>query len=162
MTRIQPFGILAAVARAGIFAGTALAQQNTQAVEDHMRAYRAKVLQKRDSAMTTLLDLSDDQNKAFRPLQKGYDKELKALAKRDRALLRDFGTVYDKLTAESASDIGRRFFDLKRERLALQEKYLNQISEQVSPVTAVLFIQLQRRFETQLETERMKYSPLAE
>ena len=162
MTRIQSFAIAAAMVFAVICAGSAWAQQDTQALEDHMRAYRAKVSQKRDSALRTLLQLSDEKAKVFWPLQKAYDKELKALAKRDRALIRDFAKVHDKLTEESASDIGQRFFDLERERLALQEKYLKLVSQQVSPVTAVLYIQLQRRFEAQLETERMKYSPLAE
>ena len=145
-----------------IFASNAWAREDAQALEDHMRTYRAKIEQKRDSALGTLLELTDEQAKVFRPLQKSYDKELKALAKKDRALLHDFARVHDKLDPDSASEIGQRFFDLERERLALQEKYLKQISDEVSPVTAVLFIQLQRRFETQVETERMKYSPLAE
>jgi hypothetical protein len=47
-------------------------------------------------------------------------------------------------------------------RLEIQQSYLTQVYEEVSPVIAVQFIQLQRRFETELETERMKYSPIAE
>ena len=116
-----------------IFAGNAWAQNDTQALEDHMRAYRAKIGQKRDSALSTLLELTDEQAKIFWPLQKSYDKELKALAKKERALLRDFARVHDKLDPDSASEIGQRFFDLERERLALQEKYLKLVSDEVEP-----------------------------
>ncbi len=142
--------------------GSVHAQSDAEALETHMRAFRAKVIQKRDSSLRVLLDLTDEQEKTFRPLLKGYDKELKTLDKMDRKLIREFAGVYDNLTAETAADLSKRFFDLRRERLALQEKYLKQISDEVSPATAVLFIQLQRRFEAQLESERMKYSPLAE
>ena len=87
---------------------------------------------------------------------------IKALGKKDRALVRDFSEVFDKLTKDSAATMAERFFDLEQERLALQQKYFEQISAGVSPVVAVQFIQLQRRFETELEVERMKYSPIAE
>jgi Spy/CpxP family protein refolding chaperone len=132
------------------------------ALEDHMRQVRRKVVEKRDSAMGTLIELTDEQEDRFRPIQKEYDKELKQLGKKDRALIREFAEVYDKLDASTAEGIGKRFFELQRERLEIQERYLRRISDEVSPVVAVLFIQLQRRFEAQLETERMKYSPLAE
>ena len=88
--------------------------------------------------MRVLLDLTSEQEKTFRPLQKAYDKELKTLDKKDRKLIREFAGVYDNLTAETATDLAKRFFDLRRERLALQEKYLKQMSDEVSPATAVL------------------------
>lgn len=140
----------------------AQAQSDAQALEDHMRKVRSKVAQKRDSALKVLLEMTDEQAKAFWPLQKQYDKELKELWKVDRELTKDFNKVYKNMTTESAAEIGKRFFDLERDRLALQEKYLKLMSDQVSPVIATLFIQLERRFETELEMERMKYSPLAE
>jgi uncharacterized coiled-coil protein SlyX len=144
-------------------AATVVAQQSdAAALESHMRTVRKKVKEKRNSAMDALLTLDADQAKVFRPLQQGYDKELEALGKRDRGLIREFTDAFGNLDAATAESIGKKFFDLERDRLALQEKYLKLMSEQVSPVVAVQFIQLQRRFEAQLETERMKYSPLAE
>ena len=162
MNKLPSICTLIVFLAAAAFPGQPQAQTDADALEDHMRQVRRKVAEKRDSAMSVLLQMTDEQAKAFRPLQKGYDKVLSQLGKKDRQLIREFSEVYDKLTAESAADIGTRFFDLARERLALQEKYLKQISDEVSPVIAVQFVQLQRRFETQLMIERMKYSPLAE
>ena len=138
------------------------AQSDAQALEDYMREVRRKVIQKRDSAVETLIQLTDEQQESFRPIQKEYDKELKQLGKKERKLIGDFSDVYDNLDAPTAQEIGGRFFDLRRERLALQEKYMQRLSDDVSPVVAVQFIQLQRGFEAELELERMKYSPLAE
>ena len=144
-------------------AGPVAAQSSdTQAIDDHMRGVRKKVVQKRDSALNTLLEMNDEQAKAFWPLQRQYDKDLKKLGKKERELVSEFSEIFDKLTQDSASSIAERFFDLEQERLALQQKYFEQISTDVSPVVAVQFIQLQRRFETELQIERMKYSPLAE
>jgi len=153
---------LAAIVSLVLLAGPALAQSDAAAFDAHMSKVRKKVIQKRDSALNTLLEMNAEQDKAFWPLQRAYDKELNKLGKKDRALLREFSDVFDKLTAETARDISTRFFDLGRQRLELQQKYLEQISEEVSPVVAVQFIQLQRRFETELAMERMKYSPIAE
>jgi len=135
---------------------------DAKALEDHMQTVRAKVVAKRDSALRTLLTMTDEQAKAFWPLQQAYDKELKQLGKTDRKLLSEFSEIYDKLDKQSAKDIADRFFDSARERLALQQRYFEQVSNEVSPVVAVLFIQLQRRFETELQMERMRYAPLAE
>ena len=145
-----------------VLAAPAAAQWDAQAFEDHMRQSRKKALEKRDSALSVLLTLTDDQEKAFRPLQKGYDKDLKKLGKKRGDLMRELSQVFDKLDAATAEDLGRRFFSLEREHLELQQRYLESISAEVSPVAAVLFIQLQRRFETEVSLERMKYSPLAE
>jgi hypothetical protein len=135
---------------------------DTGAMENHMRQVRSKAEQKMNSALGVILKMDEEQTRAFRPLRKEYDRELKKLGKLERGLVRDFSDSHKNLDAETATELGNRFFDLERQRLALQEEYLKAISEQVSPVVAVQFIQLQRKFETELALERMKYSPLAE
>ena len=91
-----------------------------------------------------------------------YDFGLEAVQAYALDLLREFGKVFDKLDADTASDLARRFFTQERNRLSLQEATFKKIADQVSPVVAVQFIQLQRQFETELEMERMKLSPLAQ
>lgn len=161
MNRFRYVGPLVAVAVAATFCFDAPAQEDAQALETHMRSVRKKAEQKRDSAMSVMLQMSPEQAKIFQPLQKEYDKELKKLGKSERALVREFTEIHDQLTAESAESIGQRFFELERQRLELQQTYLKRISDEVSPVIAVQYIQLQRQFETELTMERMKYSPLA-
>jgi Spy/CpxP family protein refolding chaperone len=162
MKKLELACALAALLFSVAFANPVLAQTDTTAMEDHLRQVQRKVKQKRDSAVSTLIELTDEQEKVFRSIQKDYDKDQKQLAKKDRALIREFAEIHDQLDAESASSLGQRFFDLRRERLEVQERYLKRLSDEISPVAAVLFIQLQRRFEAEIEMERMKYLPLAE
>jgi hypothetical protein len=145
-----------------LFPGSLQAQSDNQALEDHMRQVKRKISEKRDSAFSTIMQMTDEQSKAFRPLQKAYTKEFKALEKKGQQLTREFSEVFDKLTDQSAADLGKRYFGIQKEKLELQEKYLKQMSEEVSPVIAVQFLQLERRFESQIENEFMKYAPLAE
>jgi len=146
----------------GVVFAQSRAGSDIEALEDNMRQLRRKVMERRDSAVNTLIELTDEQKKSFRPIQKEYDKEMKQLGKEERVLLREFAEIYDRLDAGTAEDIGERFFELQRQGLGIQEKYLKRISDEISPVVAVLFIQLQRRFEAEIDSERMKYSPLAE
>ena len=146
-----------------LFPGSLQAQtDDALALEDHMRQVKRKVNEKRNSAFSTIMQMTDEQSKSFRSLQKAYAKEFKQLEKKGQQLSREFSEVFDKLTDQLAADLGKRLFGLDKEKLELQEKYLKQISEEISPVIAVQFIQLERRFESQIENEFMKYAPLAE
>ncbi len=81
--------------------GLLLAQtDDALALEDHMRQVRRKIDEKRNSAIGTILQMTDEQSKAFRPLQKAYGKEIKQIDKKGRDLLRDFSESYDKLNAQ--------------------------------------------------------------
>jgi hypothetical protein len=146
---------------ATILAPPAGAQSDTEAVEARMDEIRRTITQKRDSALSVLLELSEEQAAAFWPLQQSYDADLGKLSKAEQKLSREFRQSFGKLTAETASDIAERFFNLERERLSLQQSYFQRISESVTPVIAVQFIQLQRQFETELRMEQLKASPLA-
>jgi hypothetical protein len=154
--------VLVVLAVPGAVFAQSQAESDIDALEDHMKKVRAELVGKRDSALRALLVMTEEQDSVFRPLQQEYDRELKKLGKASRDMIREFGKVYDTLNARSAAEIAQRFFDLERDRLALQEKYYQRIADDVSPVIAVQFIQLQRRFEARYEVERQKYSPIAE
>jgi hypothetical protein len=161
MNKLKPVGPMVIIMAATFCVGDVLAD-DLRAMETHMQEVRNKAKQKRDSAIGVMLDMTAEQAENFRPLVQEYDKELSKLGKRERGFVREFSERFGKLTSESAEAIGQKFFDLQRERLELQQNYLKQISDGVSPVIAVQFIQLQRQFETEVAMERMKYSPLAE
>lgn len=135
---------------------------DTEALESHMRTVRKDIARKRESAFRSLLVMTEEQERAFWPLQKAYDKELGKLSRTQWRLIHEFGESFDELDADSAQRFAERFFALEREWNDLHQEYFGLMAEQVSPVIAVQFVQLERRFEAQALIERMKYTPLAE
>jgi len=162
MNKLSSFCTLIVFLTAAAFPAPLLAQTDAEALEDHMRQVKRKVNEKRDSAYSTIMQMTDEQTKAFRSARKDYSKEFKQLEKKGQQLTREFSEVFDKLTDQSAADIAKKFFSLEKEKLELQEKTLKQMSQEISPVIAVQFIQLERRFEAQIAAEFAKYAPLAE
>jgi hypothetical protein len=132
-----------------------------QALDEYLKMVRGDLAKRRDSALRGLLQLDDAEAKTFWPLQQAYDAELKRISDARLFLVREFGQVYDKLTAEKAKGLAVRFFELDDQRIALHRKYFERISEEVSPVVAVQFIQLQRQFETMASLKLATNAPLA-
>jgi hypothetical protein len=143
----------------------AAAQMDAPTKEDYLEKFFEAAGQdlgaRRDSALRTLLEISEEEKKVFMPLLESYDKELSAIFDARFALLREFSGVHDELTNEKASELAERALDLDEKRSALHRKYFRLMSEQVSPVVAVQFLQLQGQFETMADLKLATNVPLA-
>jgi hypothetical protein len=141
------------------------AQMDAPAKEEVLEKYLDAVGQdlgaRRDSALLALLELDEEEKKVFLPLLKAYDKELDALFDARLEVLREFSAIHDKLTDEKATELAERALDIGDERTALQRKYFRLISEKVSPIVAVQFLQLQGQFETMADLKLATNVPLA-
>jgi hypothetical protein len=157
---IAPFlGVLIAIALAVPAQGQTDA--DAKALEDYFKVVRGDIVKRRDSALRGILQLEEAEAKAFWPLKEQYDAELKKMSDVRLGLVREYAKVYDKLTAETANDLAARFLTLDEQRLALHRKYFKLMTEQVSPVIAVQFLQLQRQFETMADMKLATNAPLA-
>ena len=98
--------------------------------------------------ISDVMQLDDDQTMTFWNLYQDYEIELFRLGDRRLILLEEFrGSLQDGgLTDELASDIAARYFVLKKDRAELVERYHGILSEQLSPVVAAQFVQLENRF----------------
>lgn len=133
----------------------------SQSLEDHLKVVRGDVLQKRESALRTVIELDENQAKAFWPLKEQYDAELKKIGESREVLLREYVKVYQSLSAEKAADLATRSLKLDDDRNALRRKYFDLMSRKVSPVAASQFLQLQRQFETMMDLKVQTVIPLA-
>jgi hypothetical protein len=140
---------------------SAQSEAEMQVLEQYVQMVKGDLTAKRDSAMKTLLVLNDDESKKFWPLLKQYDKESTALRKKRRAMLEEFLGVYDKLTPAKAEELANVAFELDNARNALRKKYFKMISDEVSAVVAVQFLQLQSQFETMGDMKLTTAMPLA-
>jgi hypothetical protein len=144
-----------------VFTPPALAQSEAQAIEELVKATRGDLRKRRDSAVNTLVTLEGDQAKRFRPLQRAYDEELRAILDERLEIAKEFVEIHNKLTPETARPIAERFFKAEEARLALHRKYFQKMSDEVSVVAAIQFLQLQSQFETMYDMQVASAAPLA-
>ena len=137
------------------------AEANKKVLEDYFRTIGTDLAARRDSAMSTLLQLNKEEAKVFWPMKKAYDKELNKLFDARFELLRDFDAVHDKLTATTANELADRSLALDNQRTELHRKYFKLMSEKISPVVAVQYLQLQGQFETMADMKIATHVPLA-
>lgn len=132
-----------------------------QALEDHLKAARGDIYQRRDSAVRTLIKLEGDQAKTFAQLVAQYDEELKKIGAARGALLREYVNVYRNPTPDQAKDMALRSIKLDDDRNALRRKYFDLMAEKVSVLAAGQFLQLERQFETLMDVQTQSIVPLA-
>ena len=78
-----------------------------------------------------------------------------------RSLIREFMGSHDSLSDKQATDLATRALDIFDLRTGLRRKYFKLMSDEVSPVIAVQFLQLQSQFETMGDLEMSGAVPLA-
>ena len=155
-----------------LFAGAALVQAaparaaeaadpNQQSLEQYLAAARGDLIQRRNSALHTLVTLEEGQVKTFGALRDQYDAELKKIGEARQALLTEYTKNHKSLTPEQAKDLAARSLKLDDERNGLRRKYFELMSQQVSVLAAGQFLQIQRQFETMMDLKVQTIVPLA-
>jgi hypothetical protein len=137
------------------------AQANKQVLEQYFAAIGADLAAKRDSAISTLIELTPEEAEVFWPMKEAYDAELRKLFDARFELLGEFDAVHDKLTAETAAALAERSLKLDEQRTDLHRRYFKKMSEAISPVVAVQYLQLQGQFETMAAIKIATHVPLA-
>lgn len=132
-----------------------------QSLEELFKVTRGELKARRDSALQTLVQLEGAEAKKFAPIVHEYDAEMTKIGEARLALMTEFGKVSDKLTPDQARSFADRLFKLDDERTALRRKYYERIAQEISPVVAVQFTQLERQFETMGDLKAASVAPLA-
>lgn len=133
----------------------------TNYLEDHLKLVRGELVQRRESALRTLIKVDESQAKVFWPLKEQYDTELKGLAESRQALLREYAKAHKSLTPEVAKDLGTRSLKLDEDRNNLRKKFFDLMSQKVSVIAAAQFMQLERQYETMMDLKVQSVVPLA-
>jgi hypothetical protein len=130
-------------------------------MEAHFREIAKNLIARRDSAMSTLLQMSEEESAVFWPLKQEYDADMRGVYGDRLALIEEFSEVHDKLTGEVAGQLAGRYMALERRRIDLHEKYFSRMADEVSPVIAVQWLQLQGQFESMADVKISEGVPLA-
>ena len=137
------------------------AQSQEETLEQFMGLLRQDLKERRNAALRGILQLDAQQAREFAPLQNAFDEELAEVDTARKELLEDFASQHGSLTASSAQALADRFFRIEKQHLAMDEKYFRRISDKVSTIIAVQFLQLQRQYETLGAVQLSSRTPIA-
>ena len=144
-------------------AGTAAAQSEAdiEAIDQYTAQLKGDLTKKRNSSLSQMIKLDRAQSKIFMGIVNDYDKAAKKIRKEVQSLRHDFIRTSSSLDAKTANDIAERAFSTSEARVALPREYFKRVSDEVSPMVAVQFIQLQSQFETMADAKVAAAMPLA-
>ena len=104
---------------------------------------RSDVRETREKFIVTLMNLSPEQEMIFNPIFKEYETEFKKIGDERRDIILDYDKNYASMTYSKANKIAKRSIDVRKERLALMEKYYKKFSKALDPIVAARFLQLE-------------------
>lgn len=160
--QFETLGDLKVAARVPIAAdGEVDSADQSKILESYLETMKKKLNPARDRALREFVELGDYKRKELAGFTKSYDKEFAKASNERRTLLLEYSKVHKELSPVKAAELADRVFSLDETRLVLHRTYFRLISENISPVVAVQFLQIQSRFETMADVRASTYVPIA-
>jgi hypothetical protein len=128
--------------------------------ESEIALLRADIQTKKTDILQQNLALSDEQAKAFWPLQRSYENDLSKLGDQRLQVIREYAKNWDNLTDETAKDLGKRLLDYQKRRVDLRGRYFDRMSKEISPTIAAKFFQVETQLENIVDLEIASSVPL--
>ncbi len=140
----------------------ALAQEGTVGRKDALETTRADLQAKRKAKVEANLNLTESEAKAFWPLYDEYQAEVVKIGDRRAALVTEFARDYEKLGDDQAKKMITESLDITEDALALRRATLKKMEGVLPPQKLARFLQIENKFDAQVDYELAKMVPLAE
>jgi len=122
--------------------------------------YKNDVAKQAKNLVKENLDLTEEQAKIFWPLYEEYRAESADILNEELKVSEDYLMNYYILEDSKAIELLRKIFELRRNKIDLQEKYLKKMAK-VLPATIVgKFYQIDHRLELMISQQRTEKIPL--
>jgi hypothetical protein len=121
---------------------------------DRLSAYVDSARRDLSDGKVTLINevmtLSSEESAKFWPIYHAYEEELFALGDRRVEMTRQFLNAQSMRTFDdaAAAALAKEWFDVESQRLDLVKRYHDEIAEELSPLRAVQFTQIEHRVGT--------------
>jgi hypothetical protein len=139
--------VLLASVSAAAAQGAVAADSNTRSL--NLSAYaellRSDVRTQKVAILTSLMELSEAEDKAFWPLYRDYDADMSKLGDERVALIADYARNYEKLTDAVAGTLAAKALDLEARRHAAKARHYERIKAALSARTALRFLQIEQQ-----------------
>ena len=115
-------------------------------------------------AIRSELHFTEDEASAFWPLYGQYRDEMDAIQDRYAAMVKDYLQRYDAadLSNEYADKLLGQFFAIKRERLDVQQEYLQRFREVLPALKVARLFQIENKISAEIDAQLALVVPLVD
>ena len=138
-----------------------LAAQKEKPTDD-MGAVREALRAEKKKLVTTNMQLTESEAKAFWPIYEEYQAEQKVIGDRMVKLIESYGITHKVMSDDIAANLLKELLSIQADRVKLQEKYLPKF-EKVLPITKVArYYQIENKFRIAIDYDITAKIPLVE
>ena len=140
-----------------LLAVPAFAQGNAA---DQIELTRTYIEANRQTIVTTVMNLTEEESKAFWPIYKEYRADVQGLNDRLIALIKEYADNYENLTDEKSADLMIRNLDIEEDRLLYKRIYIDDFLEALSPSKVARFYQIENKMDSVIRADLAVAIPL--
>ncbi len=141
---------------------TASAYGQDAQTEAYIELLRSDIRAGKVELITKVMKFTEEQSSAFWPVHREYDLKLSKIKDDRIKLIKEYATLYHKMTDKKAREMVKKSFDLQEKRLKLKKEYFEKFEKALSAVIAAKFIQLENQINRIVDLQIAMELPLIE
>ena len=127
---------------------------------DQIELTRTYIEANRQTIVTTVMNLTEEESKIFWPIYKEYRADVQGLNDRLIALIEEYADNYENLTDERSADLMIRHLDIEEDRLLYKRMYIDDFLEALSPSKVARFYQIENKMDSVIRADLTIAIPL--
>ncbi len=151
--------IVSVFGSAGAFAQQA-SQLDDEDVVRILDLVRADIAQQRVDLISTAMRFEPSESAAFWPIYRDFETELTAIGDARLAVIRDFAANFDTMSDAKARELGEQSLALAGRRHELRKQNFARLADEISPVIATRFLQVDNQLQMLLDLQLAAEIPL--
>ena len=120
---------------------------------DQLELTRTYIEANRQTIVTTVMNLTEEESKTFWPIYKEYRANVQKVNDRLIKLIEDYANSYENLTDEKSADLMIRNLDIEEDRLLYKRIYIELFLEALSPSKVARFFQIENKMDSVIRAD---------
>jgi hypothetical protein len=133
-----------------------------QNMDDYVELLRSDIKTERKAIITEVMQFTEEESGIFWPIYREYELEMDKLTDRSLALIKEYAEHWEMMTDEVADDLYKRVFKLRKDETSTDEKYYKKFRKEISAISAVKFMQVNRQIDLLIDLQIAASLPLIE
>ena len=111
--------------------------------------------------ITELMGFTPEEDKAFWPIYREYDREMEKLGDERVALIADYAKAFEQLTDATADKLAKTAIDLEAKRQAAKAKFFERVRGALKGKTALRALQVEHQLQLLIDLQIAASLPVA-